>query len=711
MRTSIRLRDRRPSLLVRFALISLILLVAVGLVLGRRLADMQRERSLADAVSSAQIVARAGIQPLLTPDDLQRDFLPIDVASRARLDQALTSSISQDGIVRLKIWNEQHWIVYSDNPLLVGRWFAGDDGLQESLRGVVSSEITDLSGAENLEERDFGRLLAVYVPMRVDQTGEFTSDESGRVVGSFEIYVPHGPIAAGIADDTRTLYVALSVGFLVLYLGLFRLVSGASKRLRRQANENAFQATHDALTGLPNRIQLLTDVARLIDQRQPDELVALVLVDLDRFKDINDTLGHPSGDRLLQAVALRLAGELGQADVARIGGDEFVIAAGKLLDLDAVAALAESVTLLLDEPFTIDNVNLVVRGSAGVAVAPLHGQTAEELLQRADTAMYVAKRSGIGHQIWAPEFDRSSPERLGLAAELRGAISSGQISMVFQPKVHLATDTVTSVEALVRWKHPQRGLVSPGEFLPIIENTELIGPLTWEVLDQSLASAANWRRMGLEIQVAVNLSARTVGSPELVERVRRALAKHDLPASALELELTESALLGDHGRATHNLERLRDMGVSIAVDDFGTGYASIAYLTTMPISVLKIDQSFIAPMLTDQTAAAVVGFSLSLAEQLGLRVVAEGIEDDDVLEELRRRGCTYGQGYLFTRPLPPHDFIAWLLKWNTRWLHVPDSPASLMDTAEVPMITPGMSRPGDAPVAPWLPPVSQRVRA
>lgn len=677
MRGLQRLRGRRPSLLVRFALISFVLLVAVGLVLARRLSDTQRHRSLDDAVSSAQIVAGAGIQPLLTPDDLQQNFKPISLDSHQRLDQALLTSISQDGIVRLKIWNAQHWIVYSDNPLLIGRWFAGDAGLRKSLDGDVSSEITDLSGPENLEERDFGRLLAVYVPMRIDANGAFTSDESGKVVGSFEIYVPYAPIAAAIQQDTRTLYIAVSVGFLVLYLGLFRLVAGASRRLRRQAKENRFQATHDALTGLPNRNQLLADVAQMIEQRDDDHVVALVLVDLDRFKDINDTLGHASGDRLLRAVADRLSGELGGATVARIGGDEFVVAAGNLADDTAALAVAGCIELLLDEPFEIDDISLVVRGSAGVALAPQHGTTAEELLQRADAAMYVAKRSGSPHRMWAPEFDQSSPERLGLAAELRGALSSGQITLVYQPKLNLQTDTVTSVEALVRWKHPQRGFISPGEFLPIIENTELIGPLTWEVLDQALASVANWRRMGLEIQVAVNVSARTVGTSELVERVEQALARHDLPASSLELELTESALLGDHGRATENLERLRDLGVAIAIDDFGTGYASISYLTSMPISILKIDQSFIAPMLTDTTAAAVVGFSLALAEQLGLRVVAEGIEEEEILDELRRRGCHYAQGYFISRPLAPHDFIAWLLRWNTRSLRVPDSPAAL----------------------------------
>ena len=229
----IRFRGRRPSLLVRFAAISFALLAAAGVVLARRLTDMQRDRSLADAVHSAEIVARAGIQPLLEPGDLQRDFQPIPAESRARLDRALTSSISDDGIVRLKLWNRQHWIVYSDNDLLVGRWFAGDPALHQSLAGATVSEITDLSGPENLEERDFGRLLAVYVPLRIDGDGAFTTDDSGEVIGSFELYLPYAPIAAAIRDDTRALYLALAVCLIVVYLGLFRLVAAASKRPTR----------------------------------------------------------------------------------------------------------------------------------------------------------------------------------------------------------------------------------------------------------------------------------------------------------------------------------------------------------------------------------------------------------------------------------------------------------------------------------------------
>ena len=329
-------------------------LVAVGLVLARRLGDMQRERSLDDAVSSAQIVASAGIQPLLTPDDLLNNFLPISDASRARLDQALQSSISRKGIVRLKIWNRQHWIVYSDNPLLVGRWFAGDDGLAESLEGDADvGDHRPVRLRRTSRSATSARLLAVYVPLRIDADGAFTTDESGTVIGSFEIYVPYAPIAAAIADDTRTLYLALSVGFLVLYLGLFRLMAGASRRLRRQAQENKDQATHDALTGLPNRTQLLSDVATMIDRprQRPASSHSCCWI-WTGSKTSTTRLATPVAIVCSKPSPARLSGQLGGAMVARIGGDEFVIAAGRSgRQRCRHPSWSTSVEMLLDEPF------------------------------------------------------------------------------------------------------------------------------------------------------------------------------------------------------------------------------------------------------------------------------------------------------------------------------------------------------------------------
>ncbi|MCU1392913.1 MAG: hypothetical protein JWM34_1341 [Ilumatobacteraceae bacterium] len=658
-----RWRLRRPSLLVQFGLLSFVSLAAVGVVLGNRLQDNARTRALRDAVHSAQIIATAGIQPLLQPSDLQQDFQPLSTDTVATLDKALHSSISANGIVRLKIWNLEHWIVYSDNPKLLDRWFAGEDSLDEAFAGKTVSEVSNLKSAEELEERPFGKLLSVYVPLRIDASGAFTSDPKGTVIGAFEIYLPYAPIAASITADTRQMYFALGVGLLVLYLVLFRLVAGASRRLRHSARDNEFQATHDALTGLANRRLLEATVEDLLEERrQGGGHVALALFDLDRFKEINDTLGHQSGDEVLMAVAKRL-GSIDTAIVARLGGDEFVVVSTEVGDGHDALLLCDRIEHLLEEPVEVQGIQVGVRGSVGLAVSPFDGADCSTLLQHADVAMYVAKRSGTTRRMYSAEFDHYSPERLGLAVELRGAMQSGQIAMVYQPKLHIASCEIRSVEALVRWYHPERGTVPPNDFLPLIENTELIGPLTWHVLDLSLAQCAEWRADGIDLAVAVNLSARTLGDVSLVENVRAALARHNLPASALELELTESALLDDHQRANEALVQLRHMGITLSVDDFGTGYASIGYLTTLPIDVLKIDQSFVFDLLTDRRAAAVVRCTIDLARQLELKVVAEGVEDEATLAELHRLGCDDAQGYLIARPMPADQLAGWISRW------------------------------------------------
>ncbi|HEY4331070.1 MAG TPA: EAL domain-containing protein [Ilumatobacteraceae bacterium] len=649
---------------MQFGLLSFVLLVAVGAILGQRLQENSRRRTLNEAIHSAQIIATVGIEPLLTPADLQQNFVPLADATRNTLDRALQSSVSDNGVVRIKIWNLQHWIVYSDNPKLVGRWFASEDTLDAAFAGRTVSEITDLSSAEEMEERDFGTLMSVYVPLRVDAKGSFTTASTGAVIGAFEIYLPYKPIAAEIANDTRTLYIELGAGLLVLYLALFRLVAGASRRLRRQATENAFQATHDSLTGLPNRRMLNTEVDALLARQGPDGVVALALLDLDRFKEVNDTLGHAYGDEVLGAVAARLSSYADAACVARLGGDEFVVVVTNVHDGHDALVLCDRIEQLLEEPIEVGGVQLCVRSSIGLTIAPEHGTDCETLLQRADIAMYVAKSSGTTRRMYSSEFDHYSPERLGLAAELRDAMASGQITLAYQPKLEIASCAIRGVEALVRWQHPERGMISPGEFLPVIENTDLIGPLTWCVLDLALAQCAQWRAQGVDLKVAVNLSARTVSDPNLIDNIRVALARHRLPSSSLEIELTESAVLDDQGNAQETLNQLRAMGVSLAVDDFGTGYASIGYLTTLPVDVLKIDMSFVRKLFSDSRAAAVIRFSIDLARHLGLLVVAEGVEDEHTLAELHRLGCDIAQGYLIAKPMPAAELLGWISRWQ-----------------------------------------------
>ena len=672
MRQHRRAGGRRPSLLLQFAAISLVLITGAGLVLAQRLGAIQRERSLQDAVERGTIVAQAGVQTLMTPAELQQDFVPLAGEKTDDLVRAFRALIGNETVTRIKVWNAHHWIVFSDNEDLRNRWFAGDEALERALHGETVPLMTDLSGAEEMEERPFGTQLAVYVPIRAVD-GEFTDDPDAPVIGASEIYIPWAPIAANIARDRNELYLTLAAALAVLYLVLFRLVLGASRRLRKQALDNEYQATHDALTDLPNRQMLVPELDRMLARRRDAGHVGLTLLDLDRFKDINDTFGHTCGDQLLVSVARRLRAEMPDAFVARLGGDEFVVVTAGVTGADEALALSADVEALLEAPFPIEGILVSVRASHGVVVAPDHGTTAEELLQHADIAMYVAKRNGGGgRRLYQSELDHHSPERLALVAELRDAIASKQITLVHQPKLDLATDRVTSVEALVRWRHPTRGMLTPGEFLPIVESTELIDPLTWEVLDQALATCASWLASGLELKIAVNISARTIGSTELVPRVRDTLARHGVPAKLLELELTESALLGDPQGALDNLNRLRDLGVAVSVDDFGTGYASVGYLTTMPLTALKIDMSFVQAMLVDRASQAVVDFSMGLAAQLGLDVVAEGVEDEATLAALRRSGCTIAQGFHISRPLPSSELMHWLLAWSTRHLPTPE---------------------------------------
>lgn len=650
----------RFSLLSRFALISLVLLGALGVVLGQRLQQSQQDRTLDDAVRSAEIAANVGVKPFLAPADLSLDFVPIDVERLGILDRSLGSSLSRNGIARVKIWNRQHWIVYSDNTGLVGRWFAGDRGIEDAFDGRTSSEITDLSGPEELEERNFGQMLAVYVPLRLGADGQFSSNADDEIVGAFEIYLPYEPIAAAIGSDTRRLYLTIAAGLAVLYLALFRIVAGASRRLRRQADDNAHQATHDQITGLPNRRLLAETGERRLRDLPSDEHLVLALLDLDRFKEINDTLGHRSGDVVLRVIGGRLrCGLSDETVVARLGGDEFAVLAPIAAVADP-ADLARRIEAILEHPVEVDGIEIAVRASIGLAVAPEDGFDVETLLQRADVAMYSAKRTHSRHRRYVGELDTYSPERLHLAAEVRRAIANDEFFLAYQPKVAFADGSVHGLEALVRWQHPHRGVVSPGEFLPVIENTELIGPLTYHLLELALEQWGVWRKVGLDLPIAVNLSARSVLDPDLPERVSDALRRHHAPSSALELELTESAVLADPEDAAVALRRLSALGIRIAVDDFGTGYASLAYLMALPVDVVKIDMSFAQMVTTDPTAAAVVGFTVDLARHLELEVVAEGVEDIETFDELSRLGCDLAQGYFICRPLPAAEITEWL---------------------------------------------------
>jgi diguanylate cyclase (GGDEF)-like protein/PAS domain S-box-containing protein len=431
------------------------------------------------------------------------------------------------------------------------------------------------------------------------------------------------------------------------------------------------QALHDELTGLPNRTLLQERLSQqILTARREHTPLTLLLVDLDRFKEINDTFGHHYGDLLLQQIGPRLRGVLRDSDtVARLGGDEF----GILLpttDTESAITVAQHLLRKLEAPFELDGQPVEIGASIGVASYPAHGSDTATLLRQADVAMYVAKRGEGGVVVYTAEHDHYSAERLALGGELRRAIDSSELLLYFQPKLDLRNGTLVGVEALVRWQHPLRGFLPPSEFIPLAEQTGLIHPLTRWVLEAALRQQQAWRAMGLEIPVAVNLSRRTLQDAQLPEMVAQLLGRYAVPPSALVLEITESSLMADPLRAAENLSQLHALDVHLSIDDFGTGYSSLDSLKNLSVDELKIDRSFVQAMATDAGARSIVRAIIDLADALELRVVAEGVEDRATWDVLAGLGCDVAQGYFLCRPIAATELEAWIADVSQSWLEI-----------------------------------------
>ncbi|MPZ69577.1 MAG: EAL domain-containing protein [Actinobacteria bacterium] len=432
--------------------------------------------------------------------------------------------------------------------------------------------------------------------------------------------------------------------------------------LASQAAENEFQAQHDALTGLYNRAFFHDRVMSSIEETGADGMLAVLLMDLDRFKEINDTLGHHIGDSLLVEMAARLSKSMPhEATVARLGGDEFAILLPNIDGLASATSAADELVVRMTTPFDLEQLTLDVDGSIGIALYPVHGVDADTLMQRADVAMYLAKENHRGYEIYASDRDQYSPSRLALVAELRAAVDADELEVWYQPKVDLLTRKVLGAEALVRWNHPRNGMMPPDEFVSLAEHTGLIGPMTELVLDHALERCRHLRRAGRDdFKVAVNLSVRNLMDSALPTLVSKLLLKWNLPADAVQLEITESTIMADPVRAITTLSALKRMGIALSIDDFGTGYSSLAYLKRLPVAEVKIDRSFVMGMTTDENDTVIVRSVIDLARNLGLEVVAEGIETQEAWDHLVALGCQIGQGYYVSRPLPGPEFDQWL---------------------------------------------------
>jgi diguanylate cyclase (GGDEF)-like protein len=640
-----------------FAVVSLSTMVLLAAAITWLFDDTMRMQAQRDGEQVAEVYVTQGVQTKIDTEAIgfwqDPDSVPpalvsaLDNVARATRVQVL------DGLSLYSPEGDPLWTslgTRADAPTL-------DMNLAETATDSLAPTSRVTSGAD-------GPVLEVIVPV-------VYGDPLSGVYGFAQVELPWEETTQLVWRSVITVAAVIIVIALLAWLLLYRTVHRASTALTTQAQENERLALHDALTGLPNRrlLQERLDRAIVASERSGKNL-ALMILDVDRFKEVNDTLGHDRGDALLQEVAQRLTEVVRDADtVSRLGGDEFAVLApevGSLLDAERLAGRVHSA---FDEPFMVGDLLLHVEASIGVAMMPENADNSTELMQRADTAMYAAKSTHLGALLYRPGDDSNSAERLALLSDLRNALGTKQLSIHYQPKIDLASGQVIGTEALLRWNHPERGNIPPNDFIPLAENTGLIQGLTRYVLEMVCSQMSEWDRVGAEfghLPVSVNLSARNLLEPDFDEFLEDILASHLIEAERLELEVTESALIEDPVRSHQMLHKIAGLGVTLAVDDFGTGYTSMSQLEQMPLSTLKIDRSFTRRLADDPGGATLVKAMVDLAHEFGLEVVAEGVEDAEVTARLRELGCDIGQGYLWSRPVASDALADVLLQLSFR---------------------------------------------
>lgn len=610
--------------------------VALGLLLASGFRSEARDRGVRVGGAQAALIAGTAIIPDITGGRLKR---PLSKGEQASVSAVARRLIVGHQVLRLRLRDPGGHVVFSDDG-------SGFDGPVESdaITAAHGTAVASLTRV-NTDTNDHGRVgvaaVEVYLALR-------TTPHS-PVLGVLETYLPYGPIAQDLSTGLDTLYRDLVIGLAALYLVLFVITASLSGRLRAHALRNAHLARYDTLTDLPNRslFQARVDEAVRTAQAAEDQ-VTVATVDLDRFKEINDALGHRNGDRVLIELGHRLQDALRPGEtVARLGGDEFgIILLGPAPPEDRLRCLQAQ----LEEEVEVAGLVLSAEASFGFVTAPDDGADADTLLQRTDVAMFAAKSSHAGVLRYHPDLDRFDAERLGLVTQLRRAIEDDQLVLHYQPQQNLISGRITAVEALLRWQHPTRGLLYPDTFLGLAEQTDVINTLTRWVLRRALADLRSLDPHG-DLLVAVNVSARNLGAPGFAADVLAELRKTEVEAGRLILEVTETALMTDPARASAVLRRLADAGVAISLDDFGQGQTSLSYLSRLPLDELKLDRSFVADMLDDPAHAAIVRSMIDLGHNLGLRVVAEGVETEDTLAALKQARCDVVQGFLLARPM------------------------------------------------------------
>jgi diguanylate cyclase (GGDEF)-like protein len=631
-------------LFVVSAALSLVPVILLGLVMDASYRAEARRRGVAEGASEAQLVAQTAIEPLLGAAPLDGRL------RRGPLLDALTRvtqrAVGDHHVVRLRVRNLAGHVVFSDDSS--GFAERPEDESIEAARGEIVARLTRLNSDANDNGVAGPQVVEVYQPLNAGRPE--------HRVGVLELYLPYAPIQKDVEAGLHKLLRDLAIGLGALYVVLFAISLSVSRGLRRQVKLNAFLAEHDPLTELPNRRLFQRRISDALGRVKKAAPFAVAIVDLDRFKEINDSLGHHSGDAVLIELASRVVGELAVGDtIARLGGDEFGILIEDPTEIDALLARIREV---IGEELVVSDVPVMVEASIGYVFSD-DGDDVDELLRRADVALYLAKEQHLASVRYDSAQDHYDPANLALLTELRRGIDADELVLHYQPKARFANGRFDAVEALVRWQHPVHGLLAPERFLPLVEPTELIDVLTDWVLTRALTDMRDLHSPR-PIDVAVNVSARNFSRPDFPERVLRAVNDVGVSPERLTIEITETALLDDPVRAAIALSQLDAFGVKISLDDFGTGQTSLRYLTALPIDELKIDMSFVTDMLENPSHAAIVRAIIDLGHNLGLRVVAEGIETRDVFRALHDAGCDIAQGYLLSRPMPVGDLPRFL---------------------------------------------------
>jgi diguanylate cyclase (GGDEF)-like protein len=632
---------REPRLVLRFAVVTAVGLGLAGAVILAVVREIDQREAVGAATERAQLVANAFARGNFRPADVAA---PVRGARRAQLDDVMRRNPLLEGVLRVSVVGDGNVITYSTDHRRIGSSVADPATLDDVRSGEIVSRV---EGVPDVGRPGTVKALVATLPVSI----------GGDSVAAVTIEQDYAPIAAAARASLLPVAGVLELALILLFVFLVPSLSRAGRRLREYVAEIRYRATHDSLTGLPNREALQESLQAAVQGLRRGEHAAVLLVDLDRFKEVNDSLGHDAGDDLLKDIAAGLLQVAEDASVSRLGGDEFALVLGGTTP-DQAVRLGHAVRRCIEAPHAIRGIPVSIDASIGIALAPDDGTDVGQLIRRADVAMYAAKRARAGVVRYEAESDLNDAGKLVLMTELRAAVEWGELEVHYQPIVAAESGVLRSVEALVRWRHPSKGLLMPAAFLPLAAHTRLVIDLNRYVLREAARQCAIWRRHGSDLGVAVNMTVLDLLRRSFASDVEATLRSVGLPPSALTIEITEDAFVQEPDRVLRTLDELRALGVRVAIDDFGTGYSSLGYLRELPVDVLKIDRSFVSDLPDSGASEAIVAATIELAHRLGVSVVAEGVEDEGQYDRLDELGCDLIQGFVVSPPVPAATMAA-----------------------------------------------------